>query len=214
MKQMDGQKPKKFRHLFLDAEGTLYIPKNGRPHWEFWADPTPEAAVEFYELDKGVKETLESLKDQMDSICLVSHNPESILMAVLEKFGIRHLFDEVMINGDKGKQIVEYLIRNGYRRENALMIGDTPKLDLFPVRRMGIESILVDRSYNFWADAERIKSLADLPTWLKIAEIAEEIGNVRPYVASLDDFVTADKLVAPSTSRALATKRLIGASWA
>jgi phosphoglycolate phosphatase-like HAD superfamily hydrolase len=211
---MDGQKPKKFRHLFLDAEGTLYVPKNAKPQWEFWADPTPEAAVEFYELDKGVKETLESLRGQMDSICLVSHNPEPILYALLDKFGIRHLFDKIMINGHKGKQIVEYLISHGYRRENALMVGDTPKLDLYPVRRLGVESILIDRSYNFWADAERIKGLAELPTWLKIAEIAEEIGNARPYVASLDDFMSAYELASRSASRSATTKSLIGVSGA
>jgi phosphoglycolate phosphatase-like HAD superfamily hydrolase len=211
---MDGQKPRKFRHLFLDAEGTLYVPKNAKPHWEFWADPSPDAAVEFYELDKGVLETLEALRGQMDSICLVSHNPEPILSALLEKFNIRHFFDEIMLNGDKGKQIAEYLIRHGYRRENALMVGDTPKIDLYPVRRFGVESILVDRSYNFWADAERIKGLAELQVWLKIAEIAEDIGSSRPYIASLDDFVTAHELASRASSRAGHTKSLIGVSGA
>jgi len=82
----------------------LYVPKNAKPHWSSGLTPSPDAAVEFYELDKGVLETLEALRGQMDSICLVSHNPEPILSALLEKFNIRHFFDENLLNGDKGSR--------------------------------------------------------------------------------------------------------------
>jgi len=74
------------------------------------------------------------------------------------------------------------------------MVGDMPVLDLYPVRRIGVEAILVDRPYNSWAKAERIKGISELPTWLKIADLAEEMGQRRSHIASLDDFHTADVL--------------------
>ena len=188
MNQEDAQKVRKFKHVFLDAEGTLYVPRNGKSRWEFWANPSPEAAVEFFELDRGVKESLEQIRSQVDTLCLVSKNPEDILGALLDKFGIRHLFDDIMLNGDKGKQIAQYLSRKGLRRDESVMVGDMPALDLYPVRRMGIEAILVDRAYNTWARATRIRGVSDLPCWLRIADLAEEIGHHRAYTASLDDF--------------------------
>jgi FMN phosphatase YigB (HAD superfamily) len=213
MNQWDAQKVRRFRHVFLDAEGTLYVPKNGKSRWEFWANPTPEAAVEFFELDKGVKEALEELRECVDTLCIVSKNPADILDALLIKFGIRHLFDEIMLNGNKGKLIAGYLYRNGFRREDSVMVGDMPTLDLLPVRKMGIEAVLVDRSYNTWAKTERIKGVSELPSWLKIADLAEQIGQERPYVASLDDFQTADSFRDMLLrTRGLRTKSLIESS--
>jgi len=192
MNQWDAQKVRRFRHVFLDAEGTLYVPKNGKSRWEFWADPSPDAAVEFFELDKNVKESLEALRGQVETLCIVSKNPKEILTALLDKFGIRHLFDEIMLNDNKGKLIAKYLYRKGLKREEAVMVGDMPVLDLYPVRRIGVEAILVDRPYNSWAKAERIKGISELPSWLKIADLAEEMGQRKSHIASLDDFHTAD----------------------
>jgi phosphoglycolate phosphatase-like HAD superfamily hydrolase len=210
MDQDDAQKVRKFRHLFLDAEGTLYIPRNGKSRWEFWANPSPEAAVEFFELDRGVKETLEQLRSQVDTLCLVSRNPEDILGALLDRFGIRHLFDDIMLNGDKGKQIAHYLSKRGLRRDESVMVGDMPVLDLYPVRRLGIEAILVDRVYNSWAKATRIRGVSDLPCWLKIADLAEEMGLHRAYTSSLDDFDAASGGSFRTQNRTrVTTKRLI-----
>ena len=194
MNQWDAQKVRRFRHVFLDAEGTLYVPKNGKSRWEFWADPSPDAAVEFFELDKGVRESLEVLRGQVETLCIVSKNPKEILIALLDKFGIRHLFDEIMLNDNKGKLIAKYLYRKGLKRQDAVMVGDMPVLDLYPVRRIGVEAILVNRPYNSWARAERIKGISELPSWLKIADLAEEMGQRRSHIASLDDFHTADAL--------------------
>lgn len=215
MNQEDAQKIRKFKNVFLDAEGTLYVPKNGKSRWEFWANPSPEAAVEFFELDRGVKESLERLRSQVGTLCLVSKNPEDILVALLDKFGIRHLFDDIMLNGDKGKQIAHYLSKRGLRRDESIMVGDMPVLDLYPVRRLGIEAILVDRTYNTWARATRIRGISDLPSWLKIADLAEEMGCHRAYTASLDDFDPASGGMLTTQSRSrFPTKRLIAFSSA
>ncbi len=188
MTDKDGNTDRRFRHVFLDAEGTLYVPKNGRSRWYFWARPTPEEAIEFFELDKGVADALEKLRREVDTLCVVSLNSEPVLNALLDHFGIRHYFDSVMVNGDKGKRIVKYLEENGLSKYDSVMVGDTPGLDLYPVARAGIYSVLVDRDYNREARAERIKGVYELPSWLRMADIAERMVKERVRVAKLDEF--------------------------
>ncbi|OGS44005.1 MAG: hypothetical protein A3K76_00855 [Euryarchaeota archaeon RBG_13_57_23] len=186
----NSAKPKhKYRHIFLDAEGTLYVPKHGRSRWVFWENPSAEAAVDFFELDKGVRQALEQLRGEVDTVCLVSRNSELILNALLDKFGIRDYFDEIMVNGHKGKKILEYLQKNGFRRDESIMIGDMPSLDIIPVRDCGIEAILVDRPYNRSVVSERITGVRDLPAWLRLADIADR--PARPRLATLDEFFGA-----------------------
>lgn len=209
MDRRDAEKTRKFKHVFLDAEGTLYVPKGGRSRWAFWANPTPKAALEFFELDEGVTEALYRLRGQVDTLCLVSRNTEDILGALLNKFGIGHLFDKIMLNGDKGKQIERYLHQNGLRKEESLMVGDMPTLDLYPVRKAGIEAVLVDRHYNRWAKAERIKGLSDLPSWLKIADLVDDMEHNRSRNATLDEFAVTMAPNGIACGDRSATKRLI-----
>jgi FMN phosphatase YigB (HAD superfamily) len=181
-------RPMRYRHIFLDAEGTLYVPKQGRSRWEFWANPSPEAAVDFFELDDGVVTALEFLRENSDSICIVSRNSALILDALLEKFGILHFFDEVILSTNKGKSIERYLSDRGLNPEEALMVGDMPTLDLYPVRAVGVDVVLVDRQYNRVARAERIRGVKDLPAWLKADEIADRMEKGRVKMSTLDDF--------------------------
>ncbi len=181
-------KQRRFKHVFVDAEGTLYVPKHGRSRWEFWVNPSPELALEFFELDVGVKEALAEIRARSDTLCLASRNSSEILNALLAKFGIRKYFDDVLLNGNKGKNISRYLSRRGLSKDEAIMVGDMPRLDIFPVKEHGIEAILVDRVYNRYADAERISGLKDLPTWLRLADVVDGIGRKVVRVARLEEF--------------------------
>jgi phosphoglycolate phosphatase-like HAD superfamily hydrolase len=197
---------RRFKHIFLDAEGTLYVPKDGRSRWAFWSRPSPAEAVEFFKLDDGVVDALERLRSEAETVCVVSLNSEPVLDAILDHFDIRRFFDDVMVNGDKGKRISQYLERNCLDKSDAVMVGDTPSLDLYPVLRAGIHSLLVDRVYNRWARAERIRGLSELPTWLRMADIAESMVSNRARIATLDEFIP---LSHEATER---TKSLIAAS--
>ena len=188
MNQRSTRPRHKYRHIFLDAEGTLYVPRRGRSRWVFWENPSAEAAVDFFELDKGVRQALEQLKGEAETICLVSRNSELILNALLDKFEIRDYFDEIMVNGHKGKKIEEYLSRNGFRKDESIMVGDMPSLDIIPVKDHGIEAILVDRPYNRSVNNERITGVRDLPAWLRLADIADRPR--RPRLATLDEFLS------------------------
>jgi len=184
---MDG-KLRRFKHVFLDAEGTLYVPKHGRSRWEFWINPTPDLALEFFELDEGVEEALVRIRARSDTLCLASRNSPEILNALLDKFGIRGFFDGILLNGNKGRNISRYLSRRGLSKDDAVMVGDMPRLDLFPVKEHGIEAILVDRVYNRYADAERIAGLKDLPAWLRVADVAEDMGKKVVRTPRLEEF--------------------------
>jgi len=193
MDQKDGAGAGKYKHIFLDAEGTLYVPKHGRSRWEFWADPSPECAEEFFELDTGVEEALRRLRKKAQTLGLVSWNSYPVLKALLRKFRLNEYFDCILVNGDKGKRIEKYLERNGLRKDEAIMVGDMPKLDLYPVRRAGIDAILVDRDYNWYVKAERIRGVNELPDWLRIADLADRIEKERGRNLTLDDFVREDE---------------------
>ncbi|MBN1676935.1 MAG: HAD family hydrolase [Candidatus Thermoplasmatota archaeon] len=181
-------KQRRFKHVFVDAEGTLYVPKHGRSRWEFWMNPSLELALEFFELDEGVNEALADIRARSDTLCLVSRNSPEILYALLAKFGIRQYFDGVLLNGNKGKNISRYLSRRGLSKDEAIMVGDMPRLDIFPVKEHGIEAILVDRFYNRYADAERISGLKDLPTWLRLADVVDGIGRKAVRMPRLEEF--------------------------
>ncbi len=184
---------KRFKHVFLDAEGTIYVPKRGKSQYEFWSNPSPEAALDFFELDKGAAEAIRGLRRECETVCLVSLNPKPVLMALLQKFGLADAFDDIMLNGTKGQLIMDYLRKHNFRRDEAVMVGDMPRIDLFPVKVFGIESLLVDRYYNKWARAERIRGISELPAWLRIADLAESLSP-GPRVKPLDEFVSAYEL--------------------
>jgi phosphoglycolate phosphatase-like HAD superfamily hydrolase len=205
MNQKDGERVRRFKHVFLDAEGTLYVPRNGMSRWYFWARPSPEEAVEFFELDKGVIEALEKLRTEVDTLCVVSLNSEPVLDAILDHFGLRRFFDCVMVNGNKGDRIEKYLKERGLSKADAVMVGDTPALDLYPVLRAGVHSVLIDRDYNRGHSAERIKGVYELPSWLRMADIAEIMVKERVRIATLDEFDREDAETFHRTKRLIAT---------
>jgi len=203
----EGKRLKKYKHVCLDAEGTIYVPRKGHTQYEFWAgNHSPEEALGFFELDAGVAEAIREIRKEAETLCLVSFNPKPVLDALLQKFGIKDVFDEVMINHDKGLLIRDYLMKHGLRADHALMVGDMPRIDLYPVKRVGIDAILVDRYYNQGVTAERIRGLSELPAWLRIADLVESM-TPSPRVKPLDEFVTAYEI---ASNRDNKTKSLVG----
>ena len=203
----ENKPPKKYKHVFLDAEGTIYVPRKGHTQYEFWAgEHTPEEALGFFELDVGAAEAIRELRREAETLCLVSLNPMPVLDALLQKFGIKDAFDEIMINDNKGRLIRDYLRKHNFRADQAIMVGDMPRIDLYPVKRIGIEAILVDRYYNQGVAAERIRGLSELPAWLRIADLVESMSP-SSRVKPLDEFVTAYEL---SSHRDNKTKSPVG----
>lgn len=151
------------RVLFLDAEGTLWTERPGRTMDEFWQRPTRGRAREVFRLAPGLRDLLRGLKASGCLLVVLSRHDERVLPEILEEFHLSDLFDDVLINGDKGERAAAWLEDHAIDREEAVMVGDREDLDIRPMRRVGIRSLLIDRPYNADVEAERIFALQELP---------------------------------------------------
>lgn len=136
-------------HIFFDAEGTLYVPKSGYTYSDFWmGEQSIERAIEIFQLDIGIKEMLKNLKEDHKHLHVVSKHKEDLLPGLLDSFGILDLFETIIINGNKGERIKEFIDKNDIAKDDCAMFGDTFDIDIKPVEKQGIRSYLVDRDYN------------------------------------------------------------------
>jgi FMN phosphatase YigB (HAD superfamily) len=133
------------RIVFFDAEGTLYVPKKGRSFDDFWegGEHTLERALENFELNDGVIETLKELLKKRTKLVVVSVHKEDLLPGLLEDLGVREYFADVLVNGDKGDVMMKYLNDNNIPKENAMIVGDKYDIDIEPARRVGIKGLLL-----------------------------------------------------------------------
>jgi FMN phosphatase YigB (HAD superfamily) len=157
--------------IFLDAEGTLYVPKNKGSYKEFWKAPSLKRALEMFRLDDDVLTLLKKLRKKKVPVYVCSMHKEAILLGMLEEFGIKHFFKEILINGDKGRRIKEVARRARIPLGSCIMVGDRYDLDIEPTMREGIRSYLIDRWYNRDFKVPRIGSLLDI---LEIIERYEQ----------------------------------------
>lgn len=155
-------RPGRITHIFFDAEGTLWVPREGRSFDEFWADPDPRRALEIFARTPHLDETLDALQAAGLRLVVVSRHDVTVLPALLRLFGLTERFDDVLVNGHKGARVVQWLRAHGLRRADALMVGDLPELDIIPLETFGVRAVLLDRDYNRDADAVRIHDLRDL----------------------------------------------------
>lgn len=141
---MKGRKPS---YLFFDAENTLYIPKKGKDIKQFWneGEQTLRRAREFFILAEETRDVLERLKARGFTLLVVSWHKEELLRQMLDSFGILDFFEDIIVNGHKGRRIKRYLGERGLGNEEALMIGDNPHVDIYPVLSEGIDAVLLTR---------------------------------------------------------------------
>ncbi|MFQ5910676.1 MAG: HAD family hydrolase [Thermoplasmata archaeon] len=166
---MSSEKP---LHIFFDAEGTLYHPRNGKTSRDFWSngERTVKRAKEYFELDPEVPALLRALRNRGHRLHILSRNVKDVLRPLVSHFNIGPYFDSVAIEDNKAKYLVEFKHREGLEKEHIVMIGDTWSLDVRPVQRQGIRAILLDREGKSTV-ANRIGDLGDV---LRLSEDALE----------------------------------------
>jgi len=134
------------KHLFLDAEGTLYVPKDGRTAVEFWlGEHTIERAVRLFKVAEDVAPALQRIQELDIMMHVVSLHKDIILPQLLDELELGNHFEDLLINGDKGIRIRQYAESHGIPLEDCLMVGDRIDLDITPVQNAGIKAILIDR---------------------------------------------------------------------
>jgi len=159
----------RYKHLFLDAEGTLYLPRKGYTARDFWkGEHTIERATEMFEIPDNVISTLAEMRKSGVVMHVVSLHLEGLLAKLLDSLGIGHFFHDLIINGDKGKRIEAYASEHGISRNDCLMVGDRYDLDIAPVHARGIRAILLDREGSNRHPIPPIQSVDELTGFINV----------------------------------------------
>jgi putative hydrolase of the HAD superfamily len=122
-----------------------------------------------YALFDDVIPVLERLRSAGLTLGIVS-NFEEWLERLLERLGVRELFDVRVISGIEGLEKPDPRIfllamdRVGVEPNRSVYVGDNPALDVEPARAVGMFPVLVDRRDRYLdAPGSRISSLEELP---------------------------------------------------
>jgi putative hydrolase of the HAD superfamily len=120
---------------------------------------------ESYRLFPECIPTLRTVKEAGLVVGLIS-NFEEWLEGMLIEMEIAHLFDLMVISGKEGIEKPDPAIfrlaleRSGVAAENAVYVGDHPKLDVEAARAVGMEAVLIDRKgHHPDFDGDRIDAL-------------------------------------------------------
>lgn len=120
---------------------------------------------ESYRLFPDSIPTLQSVKEAGLILGLIS-NFEEWLEGMLIEMEVAHLFDLMVISGKEGIEKPDPAIfrlaleRSGVAAENAVYVGDHPKLDVEAARAVGMEAVLIDRKgHHPDFDGDRIDAL-------------------------------------------------------
>lgn len=116
--------------------------------------------------DENVIEKLSVLK------ILVTTGYERFQQSKIERVGIAHLFDEIIVdaldtpNAIKGKKRIfeEILEKHSLEKEEVLVVGDNPRSELGAAKELGIRAVQTLRpGVKEWAEADaHIRSLSEL----------------------------------------------------
>ena len=157
-----------FDYVFLDAEGTIYIPRAGKSCERFWSegDQTLDRALTYFKPVENVQDILERIRRAGIKLVVVSKHRPRLLFGILDKFSLLNLFQDVLVGEDKGDLIASYLEERGLSKARVLMVGDTPSLDVEPVRRAGIRAVLISQDRD--GGGETLSSLEELLHYLGV----------------------------------------------
>ena len=132
--------------------------------YETFSDP------ENYELFADSLPTIEEFNRRGLKLGVIS-NFEGWLKVLLDRLGIRELFDVLAISGDLGwekpdPRIFKWAMEEaGVDAPRSLHVGDSPHFDAAPASAMGMHGVLLDR-HDRWTDVEgdypRVSTLGEL----------------------------------------------------
>lgn len=100
----------------------------------------------------GVKELLETLKNEGYTLYVATSKPEEMSMTILERFGLASYFDRICgASTDTSRStkdaVIAYLLEQSGVKEDMVMIGDT-KYDVLGAKAHGIPAIGVSWGYG------------------------------------------------------------------
>jgi HAD superfamily hydrolase (TIGR01549 family) len=127
-------------------------------------------------------QALKTLGDRGYRLGVVSNWPPT-LEATLERAGLRHFFEVVVVSGNVGYakphpkifRMAADQMRVSTRE--ALYIGDSPEHDIAGARAAEMDVVLLDRAGSVEFHEPRIRSLAELPDWISANSTKEQFAG-------------------------------------
>jgi FMN phosphatase YigB (HAD superfamily) len=125
-----------------------------------------------YAIPKSEK-LMEALKNiDMDIKILITNSPFESGEVFLEFLEVLPYFDETIYDGKKPggtEQTIKRLMKKGYKPEEILSIGDNPKNDLHPARKIGARTVFISDYRNIdqtpWD--YKVKNIDELVSFLQ-----------------------------------------------
>src|SRR5207253_374211 len=107
----------------------------------------------YISLFNGVHKLLESLSKNY-KLALITNGPMDMQNATIDALGIRSFFDVILISGDphirfrKPNPLIFQLALEMIQtqRENALMVGDNLKVDIFSSQNLGLHTLFIGKT--------------------------------------------------------------------
>ena len=126
----------------------------------------------------GIRETLETLKDQGHRLFVATSKPEILANEVLAHFGLCAYFEQIAgatLDGSRSHKadVITYLLGLTGDVGQTLMVGDTA-FDVIGAAAHGIPTIGVSWGYGEVADMEKAGAIAVVHT---MAELIEQINR-------------------------------------
>jgi HAD superfamily hydrolase (TIGR01549 family) len=111
-------------------------------------------------------DTLKALKEKKIKVALISNAPTNSVEPVLERFGMKDLFDAIFISSEEGKLKTEGLYELALKKlklkkADVISIGDSIETDIKGSEAAGIKAYLVDRKGKR-EFANKIQSLTEV----------------------------------------------------
>jgi FMN phosphatase YigB (HAD superfamily) len=111
-------------------------------------------------------DTLKALKEKKIKIALISNAPNNNVEPVLERFGMKDLFDGIFISYNEGKLKTDGLFETAMKKlklkkDDVISIGDSIETDIKGAEAVGIKAYLLDRKGKR-EFANKIQSLTEI----------------------------------------------------
>ncbi len=111
-------------------------------------------------------DTLKALKEKKIKIALISNAPNNNVEPVLERFGIKDLFDGIFISYEHGKLKTDGLFEVAMKKlklkkDDVISVGDSIETDIKGAEAVGIKAYLLDRKGKR-EFANKIQSLTEI----------------------------------------------------
>ncbi|MEI6237010.1 MAG: HAD family hydrolase [Candidatus Saccharibacteria bacterium] len=170
--------------IFFDGDGTLWEPpkhKNYAEPWHIYADEEADPFTEMQAVPIA-HETLEAIGKLGIKRVLLSTSPLPPKEALVNRkqmvlsMGLDDVLDEIQFAPEypegKSERIIELLASHGFKKSDALMVGDMYKWDYKPAQDIEVDALLIERDYSYkWFEndhnAKTIKLIAEVLDYLE-----------------------------------------------